>query len=131
MEEIILDSIVFKKDKFVKQPSKILLYPTHAEFYLDFKFTNKFKVETEDELMDRVAPKYETVEGNIKETLFIDKDSILSFSATEEEAIDDLGKIGIIELTSHCAVISFVVKTHKEAEDFITKIKDWKYEGSK
>jgi hypothetical protein len=128
--EIILNSIVYKKDKFVEQPSKILLYNTHAEFYLDFKFTNKFKIDNEDEFMDKIAPKYEVVDSKIKETIFIDKNSILCFNACEEDAIDDLGKIGIVEINGITTDVSFVLKSYEEAQDFITKLKNWKYERS-
>lgn len=125
--EIILDSIVYKNEKFVKQPSKILLYNTHAEFYLDFKFNNKVKVSTDDDFMDKINPKYETMEGKIKETLFLDKSSILCFSACEEDSIIDGIKIGIVEIDGITDSVEFVLKTYAEAVDFIIKLREWKY----
>ena len=63
----------------------------------------------------------------IKETLFLDKSSILCFSACEEDSIIDDIKIGIVEIEGITDSVEFVLKTYAEAVDFIIKLREWKY----
>jgi hypothetical protein len=123
--EIVLNTIVFKEEKKIIQPSIVKLYPTHGEFYLNFDYSHSFKVSTGDDLMDKLKPQYETSAKKIIETLYIEKDSITLFTASEEISPD--GTIALLTIESECTQINLLVSTYNEALEIINLFRKWKY----
>lgn len=123
--EFTIDTVVPSEAGNTIQPTKIVLQETHIEIYLDLKYSSRIKERTGDDILDKVAPTYSTIKGAIKEAVFMDKLSITSFAASEEE---DAGITkGLLSLESASTTMLLVFKSYDEAYSVLQRLIHWRY----
>ena len=128
-KEIILNTITSFNGKLKESPSKIILHPKYIEFNLNFKYSRDIKIETGDSFLDELSPKYETLKGDVVETVYMERSTIQGLSACEKESSVDGVKVGVIQIESPSTQMFLTMNTYEEARNFVNLLRDWKFEN--
>jgi hypothetical protein len=128
-KEIILNTITSFNGELKESPSKIVLHPKYIEFNLNFKYSRDIRIETGDSFLDELSPKYETLKGDVVETVYMERSTIQGLSASEKESSVDGVKVGVIQIESPSTQMFLTMNTYEEARNFVNLLKDWKFEN--